>query len=79
MTKYIYIVKIILLFSVIVLSSCAGMRTGYYTIKEIRGTSTVVFKELPNDTYHVPMADTLQVGQKIYLKRVYRDKDANVW
>jgi hypothetical protein len=55
------------------------MKTGYYTIEEIRGLNTVVFKELPNDAYHVDGADTLKVGQKIYLKRVYKQDAANVW
>ncbi len=61
------------------LFSCKTMRTGYYEIKEIRGLNTVVFKELPNEDYHVPRADTLKVGQKIHLKRVYKEKDADVW
>jgi len=73
------ILKILIILVVIVLSSCVGMRTGYYTIKEIRGTSTVVFKELPNDTYHVPMADTLKIGQRIHLQRVFKEKNADVW
>lgn len=62
-----------------ILFSCSGMRTGYYTVKEIRDLNTVVFKELPNEDYHVPRSDTLKIGQKIHLKRVYREKDADVW
>lgn len=78
MKKYIF--PLILLASlVLIMCSCATMRTGYYTVKEIRGLNTVVFKELPNDAYHVPNADTLVIGQRVYLKRVFRDKDANVW
>ena len=64
---------------VLLLCSCSGMRTGFYTIKEIRGLNTIVFKELPNEDYHVPRSDTLKVGQKIHLKRVYKEKDADVW
>jgi hypothetical protein len=55
------------------------MRTGYYTVKEIRGLNTVVFKELPNEDYHVPRADTLKIGQKIHLQRVFKEKNADVW
>lgn len=64
---------------VVLLCSCGEMKTGFYTVKEIRGANTVVFKELPNDAYHVPRADTLKIGQKVHLKRVFREKDADVW
>lgn len=63
----------------IILFGCTTMRTGYYEIKEIRGLNTVVFKELPNEDYHVPRADTLKVGQKIHLQRVFKEKNADVW
>lgn len=65
---------------VIIMASCAGtLKTRYYTIQEIRGKETVVFKELPNDAWHVPGSDTLQIGQKIYLQRVFNLNKANVW
>lgn len=79
MQKTIDLLKAIIIISYL-LCGCSTMRTGYYTIQEIRQPSnTVVFKELPNEAYHVPRADTLKVGQKIHLKRVYREKDADVW
>lgn len=73
------LIIVVIIWFIISLSGCYTMRTGYYTISEIRGLNTVVFKELPNDAYHVPRADTLRIGQRIHLKRVYREKDADVW
>jgi len=78
MNKILTILKILVILTVI-LCGCNTMRTGYYTVKEIRGLNTVVFKELPNDDYHVPRADTLKIGQRIHLKRVFKEKDADVW
>jgi hypothetical protein len=78
MAKIIDFIKVSVIIAYL-LCGCSTMRTGYYEIKEIRGSSTVVFRELPNDAYHVPRADTLKVGQKIHLKRVYKEKDADVW
>ena len=78
MKKYIWQI-ILFAVLVIIMASCTTMKTGYYTIKEIRGLNTVVFKELPNEDYHVPMADTLKIGQKIHLKRVFKESQADVW
>ncbi len=78
MAKIIDLIKVSVIIAYL-LCGCSTMRTGYYEIKEIRGSSTVVFRELPNDAYHVPRADTLKVGQKIHLKRVYKESAADVW
>lgn len=64
-------------FLIMCLSSCySSLRTGYYKVESVRG-NTVNFKGVLGD-WHVP-TDTLKVGDEIFLKRVFRDKDANVW
>jgi len=78
MAKIIDLIKVSVIIAYL-LCGCSTMRTGYYEIKEIRGSSMMVFRELPNDAYHVPRADTLKVGQKIHLKRVYKESAADVW
>ena len=58
-------------------SSCySSLKTGKYTIESVRGY-TVNFKGVNGD-WHVP-TDTLRIGDTIFLKRVFREKDANVW
>lgn len=59
------------------LFSCSTFKTGYYTIKEVRGLNTVTFKEVKGD-YHVS-CDTLKVGSKIYIQRTNKSNLANVW
>lgn len=78
MNKLIFLIKVSVIL-IWVLCGCSTMKTGYYTIQEIRGLNTVVFKELPNDAYHVPRADTLKVGQRIHLQRVFKEAQADVW
>ena len=53
------------------------MRSGYYTIKEVRGKNTIVLREVQGDWY-IP-SDTLKVGDKVYLKRSKKDSLINVW
>ena len=61
-----------------VLFSCVTpMRSGYYTVKEVRGLNTIVLKEVQGD-WHIP-SDTLKVGDKVYLKRNKNDSLINVW
>jgi len=60
-----------------VLFSCSPMKSGYYTIKEVRALNTVVLKEVKGD-WHIP-SDTLKVGDKVYLKRSKTDSLINVW
>jgi len=77
MKKYIWQIVLFLIL-VIIMASCTTMKTGYYTVKEIRGLSTVVLKEVQGD-WHIPNSDTLKVGQKIYLTRTKVDSLINVW
>ena len=60
------------------LCGCSPMRSGYYTIKEVRGSNTVVLREVQGD-WHIPNADTLKVGQRIYLQRTKKYSLINVW
>ena len=59
------------------LFSCSPMRSGYYTVKEVRGLNTIVLKEVKGD-WHIP-TDTLKVGDKVYLTRTKKDSLINVW
>jgi len=70
---------LILLF---ILTGCAAqLRTGYYTVTDVRSYTVNLKKmngkEVPGD-WHVP-TDTLKVGDTIFIRRVFREKDANVW
>lgn len=66
-----------LIFLLLIIASCSStLRTGYYQVEAVRGY-TVNFKGVPGD-WRVP-TDTLKVGDTIFLKRVFREKDANVW
>lgn len=62
----------------IILFGCSPMRSGYYTVQNINGSTTIQLKEVKGD-WHVPNADTLKVGQKIYLTRTKTDSLINVW
>lgn len=78
MKKYTWQIILFIVLVVILASCSTSLRTRYYTIKEIRGLNTVVFKEVEGD-WHVPGSDTLNVGQKIFLQRVWSVGKANVW
>lgn len=69
--------KTLSLLLIIIFCSCSTFKTGYYTIKEVRGLNTVTFKEVKGD-YHVPV-DTLRIGSKIFIKRTTNRNLANVW
>ncbi len=67
----------IIIFIVVSLCSCSRqLHTGYYTIEGVKGR-TVNLKGV-NGLYYFP-SDTLKPGDRVYLKRVYRKQDANVW
>lgn len=67
----------IIIFIVALLCSCSRqLHTGYYTIEGVKGR-TVNLKGV-NGLYYFP-SDTLKPGDRVYLKRVYRKQDANVW
>ena len=77
--KVSYIIDWVIVITVLaILFSCSPMRSGYYTVKEVRPLNTVVLKEVAGD-WHIPNADTLKVGQKIYLQRTKKDSLINVW
>ena len=77
--KLSYIIDWIIVITVLaLLFSCSPMKSGFYTIKEIRPLNTVVLKEVAGD-WHIPFSDTLKVGQKIYLTRTKKDSLINVW
>ena len=79
MQKTIDLIKVILLLCYIVFSGCAfPMRSGYYTVKEVRGLNTIVLKEVQGD-WHIPNSDSLKVGQRIYLNRTKKTELVNVW
>lgn len=76
--KVSYIIDWVIVITVLaVLFSCSPMRSGFYTIKEVRGLNTVVLREVQGD-WHIP-TDTLKVGDKIYLTRTKKDSLINVW
>lgn len=67
----------IIIFIVALLCSCSRqLHTGYYTIEGVKGR-TVNLKGV-NGLYYFP-SDTLKPGDRVYLKRVLREQDANVW
>lgn len=76
--KVSYIIDWVILIVVLsLLFSCSSMKSGYYTVKEVRGSNTIVLKEVAGD-WHIP-TDTLKVGDKIYLQRTKKDSLINVW
>ena len=77
MAKIIDLIKVSVIIAYL-LCGCSPMRSGYYTIKEVRGLNTVVLREVQGD-WHVPNADSLKVGQRIYLNRSKVDSLINVW
>jgi len=78
MNKLIFLIKVSLIVGYTLCGCTMKMRSGYYTVKEIRPLNTVVLKEIAGD-WHIPNADTLKVGQKIYLQRTKKDSLINVW
>ena len=76
MAKIIDLIKVSVIIAYL-LCGCSPMRSGYYTIKEVRGLNTVVLREVQGD-WHIP-TDTLKVGDKIYLTRTKKDSLINVW
>jgi len=77
MTKLIDLLKILLIIAYL-LCGCSPMRSGYYTVKNINGSTTIQLKEVQGD-WHIPNADSLKVGQKIYLNRTKKSELVNVW
>lgn len=77
MAKIIDLLKVSVIIAYL-LCGCSPMRSGYYTIKEVRGLNTVVLREVQGD-WHIPNADSLKVGQRIYLNRSKVDSLINVW
>ena len=77
MAKIIDLIKVSVIIAYL-LCGCSPMRSGYYTIKEVRGLNTVVLREVQGD-WHIPNADSLKVGQRIYLNRSKVDSLINVW
>ena len=65
-----------LILAAISFSCSSTLRTGYYKIEAVRG-HTVNFKGVSGD-WRVP-TDTLKVGDTIFIQRVRRESQANVW
>ena len=78
MTKLIDLFKILVIIAYLLCGCTVSMKSGYYTIKEVRGLNTVVLREVQGD-WHIPNADSLKVGQKIYLNRTKKSELVNVW
>ena len=78
--KFDWIMALIIatLFVVLVLfgCGCTTLKTGYYTVESVRGR-TVNLKGVQEDIYFP--TDTLKPGDKVKVKRVFREKDANIW
>jgi hypothetical protein len=70
--------KILIVVACILCSCTMRMRSGFYTVKEVRGGNTIVLKEVQGD-WHIPNSDTFKVGQRIYLNRTKVDSLINVW
>lgn len=78
MNKTIDLLKAIIIISYLLCGCVVPMKSGYYTISEIRGSNTVVLKEVSGD-WHIEGADSLRIGQKIYLQRTKETSKINVW
>lgn len=78
MQKTIDLLKAIIIITYLLCSCTMKMRSGYYTISEIRGSNTVVLKEVSGD-WHIDSASKLKVGQRIYLQRTKETNKVNVW
>lgn len=64
---------------VLIFASCSTSHlhnSGTYTVESIQG-DTVKFEKV-RQKYIIPNADTLKVGQRLKLKKVKTQKDANV-
>ena len=77
MAKIIDFIKVSVIIAYLLCGCTMKMRSGFYTIKEVRGLNTVVLREVQGD-WHIP-TDTLKVGDKIYLTRTKKDSLINVW
>lgn len=77
MNKLIDLIKVSAILTYL-LCGCSPMRSGYYTIKAINGATTVQLKEVKGD-WHFDNADSLKVGQKVYLNRSKDLSKINVW
>ena len=77
MAKIIDLLKVSVIIAYLLCGCTVSMKSGYYTIKEVRGLNTVVLREVQGD-WHIP-TDTLKVGDKIYLTRTKKDSLINVW
>ena len=77
MAKIIDLIKVSVIIAYLLCGCTMKMRSGFYTIKEVRGLNTVVLREVQGD-WHIP-SDTLKVGDKIYLNRTKKDSLINVW
>ena len=78
MAKIIDLIKVSVIIAYLLCGCTMKMRSGFYTIKEVRGLNTVVLREVQGD-WHIPNADSLKVGQRIYLNRTKVDSLINVW
>lgn len=76
MKRYIWQVIFVLILAAILISCSTTLKTGKYIISDVRGF-TVNFKNVDGD-WRVP-TDTLKIGDTIFIRRVFREKDANVW
>lgn len=77
MSKIIDLLKVSVIIAYLLCGCTVSMKSGYYTIKEVRGLNTVVLREVQGDC-HIP-TDTLKGGDKIYLTRTKKDSLINVW
>ena len=75
MQKILTAIKVIVILSFI-LFGCTTLKTGKYIVTEVRGR-TVNLKGVKEDIYFP--TDTLKLGDKVRVKRVFRKKDANIW
>lgn len=76
--KYIW-QSILVLILVAILFSCSTLKDGrYYTVEEVRGSNTITLKEVKGD-WKVPSTDTLNSGDRILVKRVFKESKANIY
>ena len=78
MAKIIDLIKVSVIIAYLLCGCTMKMRSGFYTIKAINGATTIQLKEVQGD-WHIPNADSLKVGQRIYLNRSKVDSLINVW
>lgn len=74
--RYLWQVILVLILAAILISCSTTLKTGKYIVEDARG-HTIELKGV-SGMWRFP-TDTLRIGDTVFVKRVFREKDANVW